>query len=153
MDSRLRLAGRLRAVYIRTDEGILIKVEPNSLIPRTLGNFCNMMAELLQTLRIKAKGHHKKLLRVVANPVSKYLPPMSRKIGLSFSSEKAVQLREYVSGVNCNEDVVFVVGAMAHGKIECDYIEDLVSVSHHRLSSADCLRHICIAMERKWSIC
>lgn len=30
--------------------------------------------------------------------------------GLSFSSEKVVQLREYVSGVNCNEDVVFVVG-------------------------------------------
>lgn len=38
-------------------------------------------AELLQTLSIKAKGNRKKLLRVVANPVTKYLPPSSPKIG------------------------------------------------------------------------
>ncbi|KAL2930042.1 Ribosomal RNA small subunit methyltransferase NEP1, partial [Bienertia sinuspersici] len=153
MDSRLRLAGRLKAVYIHTNEGVLIKVEPYCMIPRTVGSFCNMIAELLQTLSIKAKSNRKKLLRVVANPVTKYLSPKSRKIGLSFSSQKAVQLREYVSGINCDEDVVFVVGVMAHGKIESDYIEDLVSVSRYHLSSAVCLRHICIALERKWSIC
>ncbi|KAL2933705.1 Ribosomal RNA small subunit methyltransferase nep-1 [Bienertia sinuspersici] len=107
MDSRLHLAGRL-------------KVEPYCMIPGTFGSFCNVIAKLLQTLSIKAKSNCKKLLRVVANPVT-------NTSGLSFSSQKAVQLREYVSGINCDEDVVFVAGVMAHGKIECDYIEDLVS--------------------------
>ena len=45
MDSRLRMAGKLKAVYIRTDEGVLIKVEPNARIPRTLEEFCDMMGE------------------------------------------------------------------------------------------------------------
>ncbi|KNA13280.1 hypothetical protein SOVF_118180 [Spinacia oleracea] len=152
MNSRLSKGGRLKAVYIRTEDGVLIKVEPYAKIPSDLESFCSMMAELLQTLSIKAKGNRKKLLRVVANPVTKYLPPSSPKIGLSFSSEKAVELREHVSGINRDEDVVFVVGVMAHGKIECDYIEDLVSVSPFHLSAAMCLRIILIAMERKWSI-
>ncbi|XP_021749017.1 ribosomal RNA small subunit methyltransferase nep-1-like [Chenopodium quinoa] len=122
MDSRIRKVGRLKAVYIQTEDGVLIKVEPNVQIPRQLESFCDMMAELLQTLRIKAKGSRKQVLRVVANPVTKYLSPTSHKIGLSFSSEKAVELRKYVSGINSNEDVVFVVGVMARGNIECDYI-------------------------------
>ncbi|CAO2833770.1 unnamed protein product [Amaranthus hypochondriacus] len=152
MTSQLCMAGRIKAVYIRTDEGVLIKVEPYARIPKSFKSFCNMMAELQQKLCIKAKGKGGKLLCVVANPVTKHLSSSSRKIGLSFSSEKAVELREYVSGINSEEEVVFVVGVMAHGKIECDYIEDLVSVSRFHLSSEDCLRHICIAMERKWRV-
>ncbi|RAL51304.1 hypothetical protein DM860_010806 [Cuscuta australis] len=152
MDSRLRMAGRLSAVYIKTNGGALIKVEPFAQIPRTLASFRNMMAELLQKLCIKAKGKGIKLLRLVDNPVTKHLPFNSYKIGLSFSSEKAVQLRDYIKGIRSNSDVVFVVGAMAHGKIKCDYIEDLVSVSPHHLSSGICLRRISTALERMWSI-
>lgn len=152
MDSRLRMAGRLKAIYIRTDDGALIKVEPNALIPRSLKEFCNMMAELRQKFSIKAAGNKGKLLRLLKNPVTQYLPVNSRKIGLSCSSEKAVNLRDYVSGIGSCDDVVFVVGAMAHGRIECDYMEDLISVSHLHLSAAVCLSCICIAMERKWGI-
>ncbi|XP_021749182.1 ribosomal RNA small subunit methyltransferase NEP1-like [Chenopodium quinoa] len=127
MASRLCKDGRLKAVYIRTEDGVLIKVEPYVKIPRQLEVFCDMMAELLQALSIKAKGSRKKLLRVVANPVTKYLSPTSHKIGLSYSSENAVDIREYINGISSDEDVVFAVGVMAHGKIDCDYIEDLVS--------------------------
>ncbi|XP_065857419.1 uncharacterized protein [Euphorbia lathyris] len=153
MDSRLRMAGKLKAIYIKTGEGILIKVEPNALIPRTLGRFCSMMAELLQKLSIKAKGKGGKLLRLVENPVTQYLPVNSRKIGLSYSSKKAVELRDYVNAINHDEDLVFVVGAMAHGKIDSDYTDDLISVSELPLSAGICLRRMRCAMERRWNIC
>ncbi|WCJ33881.1 Ribosomal RNA small subunit methyltransferase NEP1 [Euphorbia peplus] len=152
MGSRLRMAGRLKAVYIKTDEGILIKVEPNAKIPGNLGMFCSMMAELLQKLSIKAKGKGGKLLRLVENPVTQYLPVNSRKIGLSYSSKKAVELRDYVNAINHDEDLVFVVGAMAHGKIDSDYTDDLISVDENPLTAAICLRHLCYAMERRWNI-
>ncbi|XP_027361951.1 ribosomal RNA small subunit methyltransferase nep-1-like isoform X1 [Abrus precatorius] len=152
MSSRLRMAGRLRAVFIRTDEGILIRVEPQTQIPKTLGSFCNMMAELLQKFSIKSKNGQGKLLRLIENPVTNHFPVNSRKIGLSFSSPKAVHLRDYASAINCNENVVFVVGAMAHGKIDVDYIDDLISVSAYPLSAGTCLRRICIALERNWKI-
>lgn len=152
MSSRLCMAGRLRAVFIRTDEGILIRVEPQTQIPKTLGSFCNMMAELLQKFSIKSKGNQGKLLRLIQNPVTDHLPVNSRKIGLSFSSSKTVQIRDYVNAANCAENLVFVVGAMAHGKIDADYIDDLISVSGYPLSAGTCLRRICIALERKWKI-
>lgn len=76
-------------------------------------------------------------------------------VGLSFSSPKTVQIRDFTAA-NCDENLVFVVsfckplctfsrwdlfchfsdwlfrlsiqvGAMAHGKIDADYIDDLIS--------------------------
>ncbi|TKY48202.1 Ribosomal RNA small subunit methyltransferase nep-1 [Spatholobus suberectus] len=150
MSSRLCLNGRLRAVFIRTDEGILIRVKPQTHIIKTLGSFCNMMAELLQKFNIKSKGGHGKLLRLIQNLVTYHLLVNSCKIGLSFSSPKAVQLRDYISDANCDENLVFMVGAMAHGKIDADYIDDLIS--GYPLSVRTCLRRICIALERNWKI-
>ncbi|CAL1374119.1 unnamed protein product [Linum trigynum] len=152
MDSRLRMAGKLMAVYIKTDEGILIKVEPNARIPRTLEEFCDMMAQLLQKLSIKAKAKGGKLLRLVQNPITQYFPVNSIKIGLSFVSQKAVPVEEYISGVNKDSDLIFVVGTMAHGKIDTDYLDDLVAVSSYPLTAAACLRDISIALESKWKI-
>ncbi|KAK9265823.1 hypothetical protein L1049_001790 [Liquidambar formosana] len=152
MGSRLCMAGRVQAVYIKTDEGVLIKVEPHANIPKTLGRFCAMMSELLQKFSIKAKGKREKLLHLVQNPVTQHLPVNSLKIGLSFSSNKAVQLRDKVSAISDDVNLVFVVGAMAHGKIDSEYIDDLISVSGYPLSAGVCLRRICIALERKWNI-
>ncbi|KAH1100926.1 hypothetical protein GYH30_035860 [Glycine max] len=111
-----------------------------------------MKAELLQKFSIKSKGGHGKLLRLIQNPVTDHSPINSCKVGLSFSSQKTVQLRDYVSDANCNENLVFVVGAMAHGKIDADYIDDLISVSGYPLSAGTCLRRICIALERNLKI-
>lgn len=151
-ESRLHMLGRVKAVYISTDDGVLIKVEPNTQIPESLTEFCHMMAKLRQKLSIKANGNRGKHLRLVENPITKHLPVNSRKIGLSFSSQKSVDIGDYVNGIGSHEDVVFVVGAMAYGKIESDYIEDLISVSECHLSAASCLSSICVAMERKWNI-
>ncbi|KAM1064428.1 hypothetical protein ACFX13_029131 [Malus domestica] len=152
MDTRLCMAGRLQPVYVKTDQGVLIKVEPHARIPESLDKFCAMMSQLLQKLRIKAKGRRDTLLRVVQNPLSQHLPSNSVKIGLSVSSQKEVQLREYVNAVSNNANLVFVVGAMAHGKIDSEYVDDFISVSGYPLSAGVCLRSICIALERKWNI-
>ncbi|KAJ6992241.1 hypothetical protein NC653_015565 [Populus alba x Populus x berolinensis] len=127
LDSPLNKAGRLRAVYVKTDKGVLFEVKPHVRIPRTYKRFAGIMLQLLQKLSITAVGNREKLLRVIKNPVTQYLPLNSRKIGFSHSSEKLVQMEKYVAGVGDDTDLVFVVGAMSHGKIECDYVDDFIS--------------------------
>ena len=152
LDSPLNKAGRLRTVYIKTEKGVLIEVKPYVRIPRTFKRFSGVMLELLQKLSISAAGKREKLLRAIKNPVTQYLPLNSRKIGLSYSSDKLVTMRDYVSTIPSNTDLVFVVGAMAHGKIETDYTEDYIAISGYPLSAAYCIARICNALEDLWKI-
>ncbi|XP_068637826.1 uncharacterized protein [Aristolochia californica] len=152
LDSPLNKAGRLQALYVRTEKGVLFQVKPHVRMPRTFKRFSGLMLQLLQKLSVTASGKREKLLQVIKNPVTRYLPVNSRKIGLSHSSEKLVQLRDYVTAVSDDVDLVFVVGAMAHGKIDKDYTDDFISVSGYPLSAACCIGRICNALEQKWKI-
>ncbi|XP_076948919.1 uncharacterized protein LOC143621360 [Bidens hawaiensis] len=152
LDSPLNKAGKLRALYVRTEKGVLIEIKPHVRIPRTFKRFAGIMLQLLQKLSISAVGKREKLLRVIKNPVTQYLPVNSRKIGFSHSSVKLVDMHDYVASVDKDATLVFVVGAMAHGKIECDYIEDFISISGYPLSAAYCITKITNALERKHGI-
>ncbi|KAB5519323.1 hypothetical protein DKX38_023642 [Salix brachista] len=152
LDSPLNKAGCLRAVYVKTDKGVLFEVKPYVRIPRTYKRFAGIMLQLLQKLSIAAVGKREKLLRVIKNPVTQYLPLNSRKIGFSHSSDKLVEMEKYVAGVGGDTDLVFVVGAMSHGKIECDYIDDFISVSEYPLSAAWCIARVCEAVSKKWRV-
>jgi len=152
LDSRINKSGRLRAVYVRTEKGVLIEVKPFVRIPRTFKRFAGIMLQLLQKLSISAVGKREKLLRVIKNPVTQYLPINSRRIGLSHSSDKLVNINQYVASAGSDVDLVFVVGAMAHGKIDKDYADDFISVSGYPLSAAYCISMITIALEAKYSI-
>ncbi|KAI3918855.1 hypothetical protein MKW98_017303 [Papaver atlanticum] len=152
LDSPLNKAGRLQAVYVKTEKGVLFEVKPHCRMPRTFKRFCGIMLQLLQKLSITATGKREKLLRVIANPVTRHLPLNSRKIGLSHSSPKLVQLKEYVNAASDDMNLVFVVGAMSHGKINNDYTDDFISVSGYPLSAACCIGRICNALELKWKI-
>ncbi|KAM7505257.1 hypothetical protein LguiB_004161 [Lonicera macranthoides] len=152
LDSPLNKAGRLRALYVRTEKGVLFEVKPHVRIPRTYKRFSGIMLQLLQKLSISAVGKREKLLRVIKNPVTQYLPINSRKIGFSHSSEKLVDIGDYVSAASDDVNLVFVVGAMAHGKIDKDYVDDFISISGYPLSAAFCISRICNAFERKWKI-
>ncbi|KAI3828703.1 hypothetical protein L1987_02812 [Smallanthus sonchifolius] len=152
LDSPLNKAGKLRALYVRTEKGVLIEIKPHVRIPRTFKRFAGIMLQLLQKLSISAVGKREKLLRVIKNPVTQYLPINSRKIGFSHSSEKLVDMHDYVATVDKDATLVFVVGAMAHGKIESDYIEDFLSISGYPLSAAYCITRITNALERKHGI-
>ena len=58
---------------------------------------------LLQTL----------IFQVIKNPVTDHLPTGCQKIGTSFQADLCVDVGEFAK----NEPIVFVVGAMAHGKV------------------------------------
>ncbi|KAM3193520.1 hypothetical protein ACQJBY_070261 [Aegilops geniculata] len=151
-DSPLTKAGRLQAVYVRTEKGVLFEVKPNVRLPRTPKRFCGLMSQLLQKLSITAVGKRQKLLNLIKNPVTQYLPVGSRKIGLSYSADKSVKLNDYVAECSDDEALVFVVGAMAHGKINSEYTEEYIRISSDPLSAACCLARICTALEQKWNI-
>ncbi|KAF9626051.1 hypothetical protein IFM89_030719 [Coptis chinensis] len=152
LDSPLNKAGRLRALYVKTEKGVLFEVKPHVRMPRTFKRFCGVMLQLLQKLSISATSKREKLLRVIKNPVTQHLPVNSRKIGLSYSSEKLVQLQDYVAAASNDVNLVFVVGAMAHGKIDKEYTDDFISVSGYPLSAACCIARICNTLELKWRI-
>ncbi|CAL4962627.1 unnamed protein product [Urochloa decumbens] len=78
-DSPLTKAGRLQAVYVRTEKGVLFEIKPYVRMPRTFKRFCGLMSQLLQKLSITAVGKRDKLLNVVKNPVTRYLPVGARK--------------------------------------------------------------------------
>ncbi|KAL5723496.1 rRNA small subunit pseudouridine methyltransferase Nep1 [Ranunculus cassubicifolius] len=152
LDSPLNKAGKLRAVYVRTEKGVLFEVLPHVRIPRTPKRFYGIMLQLLQKLSITATNKREKLLRVIKHPVTQHLPINSRKIGLSHSSDKLVKLPDYVAAANDDETLVFVVGAMSHGKIDQEYTDDFISVSDYPLSAANCISRICYSLELKWNI-
>ncbi|CAM6129806.1 unnamed protein product [Calypogeia fissa] len=152
LDSPLNKAGRLKGLYVKTDKNVLIQVNPHIRIPRTFRRFCGLMVQLLQKLSIRATNGPDKLLRVVKQPVTRYLPLGARRVGMSFSAPKVVQLKEYVAASASKHSLVFVVGAMAHGKIEVDYLDDFVAVSEYPLSAACCIGRICNALESHWGI-
>ncbi|KAF8670123.1 hypothetical protein HU200_050906 [Digitaria exilis] len=104
----LTKAGRLQAVYVKTEKGVLFEIKPHVRMPRTFKRFCGLMSQLLQKLSITAVGKREKLLNVVKNPVTRYLPVGARKVGLSFSAEKSVNLFDYVAKSSDDEPLVFV---------------------------------------------
>ncbi|KAF3773645.1 Ribosomal RNA small subunit methyltransferase [Nymphaea thermarum] len=139
LDSPLNKAGRLHSLYVQTERNVLIQISPQIL-------------QLLQKLSVRASNGPDKVLRTVKNPVTNYLPANCRRIGLSRSAPRVVNLRDYVNAASDDEHLVFVVGAMAHGKINVDYIDDFISVSEFPLSAACCIGRICNAVEQKWKI-
>lgn len=152
LDSPLNKAGRMKALYVRTEKGILFEIKPHVRIPRTFKRFAGVMLQLLQKLSITAVGKREKLMRVIKNPVTQYLPPNSHKIGFSKSSEKLVDIQDYVAHISDDVNFVFVVGAMSHGKIENNYVDDYISISGYPMSAAGCIGRICYGLERKWKI-
>ncbi|KAL6540680.1 hypothetical protein OROMI_024563 [Orobanche minor] len=152
LDSRVNKCGRLKALYVKTQQGLLLHIKPHARMPRTYKRFAGLMVQLLQKLHITSSGKGEKLLRVIKNPVTQYLPVNSRKLGFSHSSEKLVDMYDYVGTIGNELNLVFVVGAMAHGKIDEDYVEDYLSISEYPLSAAYCISMITTALERKWKI-
>jgi rRNA small subunit pseudouridine methyltransferase Nep1 len=65
--------------------------------------------QLLQKLSIRASNGPDKLMRIVKQPVTRYLPLGARRIGMSYSAPKVVQLSDYVAAAGLSSTYVFVV--------------------------------------------
>lgn len=152
LDSPLNKAGRVKAIYVNTAKNVLFRISPSTRIPRTFKRFSGLMVQLLQKLSIRATNGPEKLLRVIKQPVTKYLPVDARRVALSQSAPSLVRFKEYVDKISPGQTVVFFVGAFAHGSIDQTNADDFVSISEFPLSGACCLGRICNALENKYDI-
>ncbi|XP_039073446.1 ribosomal RNA small subunit methyltransferase NEP1 [Hyaena hyaena] len=148
MDSPLNRAGLLQ-VYIHTQKNVLIEVNPQTRIPRTFDRFCGLMVQLLHKLSVRAADGPQKLLKVIKNPVSDHFPVGCMKIGTSFSTPAVSDVRDLVPS---SDPIVFVVGAFAHGQVNVEYTEKMVSISNYPLSAALTCAKLTTAFEEVWGV-
>jgi rRNA small subunit pseudouridine methyltransferase Nep1 len=84
-DSPLNKAGLLK-VFVHTIDNVLIELDPScrvdlsNQIPRTEEKFYQLMAQVLEKLRIRAVNSSKTLIKVVKNPVTDHLPSDCLKV-------------------------------------------------------------------------
>jgi rRNA small subunit pseudouridine methyltransferase Nep1 len=141
---------------VRTERGVLIDVDPQIRIPRTFKRFCGLMQQLLFKLSIRASNGPHKLLKVIKNPVTDHLPPGAR-IYLFSVTGRLVALPDFIpklaKSLPADEPVVFVAGAMAHGKVEPEYaVDECLAVSEYPLSGAAALARLTNAWENHLGI-
>ncbi|KAK9265819.1 hypothetical protein L1049_001786 [Liquidambar formosana] len=148
-DSPLNRAGMVGAVYVKIDNGVWFEIKTHVRIPRTCKRFCGVMLKLLEKSCIRDKDMGEILIRVIEEPV---IPSNSRIVGLSYSSEKLVDIEDYVCAASDDLNLVFVVGTMVNGKINRENTDDFISISNYPLGSRCCMGQICEALEQKWKI-
>lgn len=164
LDSPLNKSGRL-LIYIHTAQNVLIEVHPSLRVPRTFKRFAGLAVELLQRHKIRAAQANEVLMKVVSNPVEKYLPPGSRRFGLSVNGRK-VKLRDFAAGLEQEAEdskaatpIVFAIGAVAHedpvseAQFGEGYTEERISICDWGLSAACCCSKVASEFEYLWGIC
>ncbi|KAJ3436255.1 nep1/mra1 [Anaeramoeba flamelloides] len=149
-DSPLNKAGKLQ-IYIHTETNVLIQVNPKLHVPRTFHRFKKLMVQLLKNLTIRSTNNSEILLKVIKNPVTKYLPTGCPIIGCSHSSDSLIDLHEFVPKLP-KGPIIFILGAMAHGAIDTSYSETTISFSQFPLSASVACGKICFAFEHLWEI-
>lgn len=93
-----------------------------------------------------------KLLKVIKNPLTDHLPPGCLKIGTSYACKKLVRLNKFLPTVALDKPVCVVVGAIAHGQVEADYIDYDIAVSEYAMSAAGVCAKLTDACEEMWNI-
>lgn len=152
LDSPLNKAGLLQ-VYVHTKHNVLIEVNPKTRIPRTFRRFSGLVVQLLHKLSVHAVNGPEKLLTVVKNPVTQYFPVGCKRIGTSVNAKQLVRIDEFVvDAIGKDDQAVFVIGAMAHGKVEVDYTDVEIAFSEYPLSAAVACCKVCSAFEKHWGI-
>ena len=109
--------------------------------------------QLLHKMSIKSPTGNEKLLSVIKNPVTQYFPSGCKKIGTSVKAKGLVSIDDFVAeSIGKDEPVVFVIGAMAHGKVEAPYVDTEVAISEYPLSAAIVCTKVCSAFEKLWGV-
>lgn len=138
--------------------------------------------QLLHDLSISAKGPHgRKLLKVIKNPVTDHLPTGCVKIGAfvilgaflpffppstsglippfppppgtSYGAKKCVKLHEFVpSAIGLDRPFAVVIGAVAHGSINADYVDDDIAISNYAMSAAGVCARFTNVCEDLWGV-
>ena len=97
----------------------------------------NVVVQLLDKMRIRSSTGDETLLKVIKNPVTDHLPIGAHIFGTSVTGVlvdpiEFVEVLSETTDKNTNTDsFVFVFGAIAHGHLDLDYVEDMVSFSQY----------------------
>ncbi|XP_055380512.1 ribosomal RNA small subunit methyltransferase NEP1 [Condylostylus longicornis] len=148
-DSPLNRAGLLQ-VYLKTENNVLVEINPQTRIPRTFKRFAGLMVQLLHKFSIRANETSTKLMKVIKNPITDHLPVGCKKYTMSFTGKLVKNCKEFAP--ENNEAIVFVIGAFAHGNVNVDYTEGSFSISNYPLSAAITCTKLCNAFEEVWNI-
>ena len=102
------------------------------------------LVQLLHKLKIRSAEGNQTLMKVIKNPITNHLPIGARRIGISLDASDLmfvffrvgtsvtgtlIDPIDLVNALPSNEPIVFVFGAIAHGHINLDYVEETVSFS------------------------
>jgi len=152
LDSPLNKAG-LMQVYNNTARGVLIEVSPHVRIPRTFKRFSGLMVQLLHKLSIRSVDGSEKLLRVIKNPVTNYLPTRCVKLALSYDAPP-VHLSKYLPTLPPDHSICVAIGAMAHGADDFadDWVDGKIGISQYPLSAAVACSKFCCELESFWGV-
>ena len=72
--------------------------------------------------------------------------------GMSVSAPNIRKMDDIVNETGEDGQVVFVVGAIAHGKADASYCDAWTSISQYPLSASVCVSRIASAFESLWGI-
>ncbi|KAJ2159314.1 18S rRNA pseudouridine methyltransferase [Coemansia sp. RSA 552] len=155
LDSPLNKTGRLQ-VYIHTANDVLIEINPQVRIPRTFKRFSGLMVQLLHKMSIRSVNGSEKLLKVIKNPVSQYLPPDSLKLTFSYDAP-TVHLQTWLRRKlesKPTQNIVVAIGALAHGKDDFAdaYVDEKIGISEYPLSASVACGKLACALEDIWGI-
>ncbi|KAJ2786784.1 18S rRNA pseudouridine methyltransferase [Coemansia interrupta] len=153
LDSPLNKTGRLQ-VYIHTTSDVLIEISPSVRIPRTFKRFSGLMVQLLHKMSIRSVNGHDKLLKVIKNPVSQYLPPDALKLTFSYDAPTVHMQTWMRRKLKPNQDIVVAIGALAHGKDDFAdaYVDEKIGISEYPLSASVACGKLTCALEDIWGI-
>jgi rRNA small subunit pseudouridine methyltransferase Nep1 len=152
LDSPLNKAGKVK-LYVRTEKNVLIEINPKCRIPRTFKRFSSLMVQLLHQLKIRSSDNEM-LLKVIKNPVSRYIPAGSKCYGFS-QHGKLYSPLSFSTSLPDDVPIVLVLGAMAKGSITKEdnpYIEEMISISEYPLSGSVAINRILGAIEHHWGV-
>eukprot|EP00929_Paragymnodinium_shiwhaense_P115989 TRINITY_DN85204_c0_g1_i1.p1 TRINITY_DN85204_c0_g1~~TRINITY_DN85204_c0_g1_i1.p1 ORF type:complete len:276 (+),score=83.77 TRINITY_DN85204_c0_g1_i1:86-913(+) len=162
LDSPLNKAGKL-LIYIHTAQNVLIEVHPSLRVPRTFKRFAGLAVELLQRHKIRAASANETLMKVISNPIEKYLPAGSRRFAFEMGGRE-VKMRDFCKDVedegrDSGSPIVFSIGAVASGDPMADplfganYVEERISICPWGLSASNVCSKITNEFEALWGIC
>ncbi|KAI8336171.1 Alpha/beta knot methyltransferase [Chlamydoabsidia padenii] len=153
LDSPLNKSGHLE-VYIHTANDVLIHINPECRIPRTIKRFSGLMIQLLERRFIAGPDSKVKLLEVVKGPLTKHLPENAIKLALSWNAPK-VRLYKYFKDLDLDgRPLVISVGAMAKGEdtFADAYTDTKIGISDYSLSASVACGKVCCALEDLWDV-
>lgn len=115
------------------------------------------MVQLLHKFQVRANETSRRLMSVIKNPITDHLPVGCKKYAMSYSGRLVTNCRDLVpkgeeGSAAYEEPVVIVIGAFAHGTLNTDYTEELISISRYPLSAAIACSKLCSAFEEVWGV-